>query len=321
MTNKFNVYIDGGVLGLGDSIALMPIIEIYATANKDKNIFFSSKFLEIFYREYSNIFFLENRNTFFLKENNFFIEFKNKTYNLQEVYHLGYNSVYLKIFGNNVHRKEIKNTRLPLQQQMANFLNIEIDQELKPKITTFASPISKPVNKYICIATQTTMQARYWNNPNGWKDVISFLNIKGYSVICIDKDKEFGNLVYRNRIPENCIDMTGLRLEHLISLIEGCEFFIGLDSGLSWLAWALNKKVVQILGLSDSLSFKNPYSIINKKVCNSCFEDKSVTQFDEAFQPDGFLTCPKHKNTSKMFECTKEISADMVISTIKKIIK
>jgi hypothetical protein len=65
--NKENIFFNGSILGLGDSIAVMPLIEIYANINKNKKVFFSNKFYYLFYKEYKNIFFLKDDQDFFTK--------------------------------------------------------------------------------------------------------------------------------------------------------------------------------------------------------------------------------------------------------------
>ena len=51
--------------------------------------------------------------------------------------------------------------------------------------------------------------------------------------------------------------------------------------------------------------------IHNDNVCNGCFN--SDTQL---FDAGNWIWCPEHENTDRMFECSKEISADMVKNTI-----
>jgi autotransporter strand-loop-strand O-heptosyltransferase len=182
--------------------------------------------------------------------------------------------------------------------------------EDKPKLS-FANA-SKPNKKYVCIATQSTSQCKYWNNKNGWKDLIKFLNSKGYEVWCIDKHHTFGNQIM-NSVPEGAIDKTGdLPLELRMAQIFNAEFFIGLGSGLSWLAWALNKPVVLISGFSKPLAeFSTPYRIINENVCNGCWNDSSQT-----FDRSNWLWCPRNKD----FECTKTITTEMVIEKINSLL-
>lgn len=320
-----NVYINGSNLGLGDSIAAMPIVDIYSNINYNKKIFFSNKFSYLFEKEYPKICFLENNETSFVKNENLYLEYQKNIYDLDEIYNLGYSTIHLKRNEDNMFiTTELKNKRLPLQSQMADFLSLNIDKEIKPKISFNKQPVlmnDLGPKGYVCIATQTTMQAKYWNYPNGWKNIIYFLNLKGYSVLCIDQHENYGNLVYRNNIPNNCINLTNLPLKDVVNIIYNSNFFIGLDSGLSWLAWALNKKVIQILGLTGKrITFNNPYAILNKDVCNSCYEDLSIEKFSSDSPFDDFLVCPRHKNTSRMFECTKNITSDMVINVIKKVL-
>jgi autotransporter strand-loop-strand O-heptosyltransferase len=90
---------------------------------------------------------------------------------------------------------------------------------------------------------------------------------------------------------------------------------ITIGSGLSWIAWALNKKVVMISGFSKPFcEFQsNCIRIINENVCNGCFND---TRYD--FNRGDWNWCPVNKGTDKQFECTKNITPDDVINNIKK---
>ena len=198
---------------------------------------------------------------------------------------------------------------VPLCKVASDILGLEYE-EIKPKLT-----FSKKVNdkKYVCIATQSTSQAKYWNNKQGWESVINYLNSKGYDVWCIDKHSSFGNGSVMNFIPKNAIDKTGdISLSERMSQIDGCEFFIGLGSGLSWLAWALNKPVVLISGFSNPTSeFNTPFRVFNSNVCNSCWNDLSVT-----FDSSNWNWCPRNKD----FECSKKISFEMVKEKIDMII-
>ncbi len=78
--------------------------------------------------------------------------------------------------------------------------------------------------------------------------------------------------------------------------------FIGLSSGLSWLAWAAGAPVVMISGFTHPINeFPTPYRVINWHVCNSCWND-DTTDFNNQDRAD-FLWCPRHKDTPRMFEC------------------
>ena len=187
-------------------------------------------------------------------------------------------------------------------------------EEIVPKI--FIENKNRVHKKpYVCIASQSTAQYKYWNNPNGWSEVIKYLKSIGYDVICIDKEEKFGNDGYINKCPDGVINKTGnLPLQQRITDILHCEFFIGLSSGLSWLAWALGKPVVMISGFSHpSSEFKNPYRVFNPDVCNSCWNDVTITGHCSS----GWSFCPRNKN----FECSSEITPEMVIEKIDKCIE
>ena len=191
-----------------------------------------------------------------------------------------------------------------LQGVACKLLGLE-EKEVKPKITINKEKSSNFNKKYVCIATQSTAQCKYWNRKDGWKNIVSYLKSLDYDVVCIDKHSTFGIDENFNTIPSNCINKTGdLPLEDRIHDLYNCEFFIGISSGLSWLAWACDKPVVLISGFTDpKLEFFTPYRVHNKNVCNSCWSDKNID-----FDRNDWMWCPKFKD----FECSKEITFEMV---------
>jgi autotransporter strand-loop-strand O-heptosyltransferase len=170
--------------------------------------------------------------------------------------------------------------------------------------------------KYACIAVQSTAQCKLWNNPSGWGDVVRFLASHGYRVVCIDKYREFGAGTAWNRIPDGVDDQTGDRpLLERARWLKHAEFFVGLSSGLSWLAWAVGTPVVLISGFSHPLSeFFTPYRVVNFHACNSCWNDTRVR-----FDPGDYFWCPRHANTQRQFECTRSIGAVQVERAIRAI--
>lgn len=170
---------------------------------------------------------------------------------------------------------------------------------------------------YVVIATHASTQCKFWNNPGGWMEVIKFLHEYGYKVVCCDRNSFAGQGIVWNQIPFGVdIDDTGDKsLQDRIDMIKDADFFIGLGSGLSWIAWMTHVPVVLISGMSDPVSeFETPYRVINRNVCNSCWNDVRYN-----FDHNDFLWCPRHKNTPMHFECTKGISSKMVIDAIKRI--
>ena len=187
--------------------------------------------------------------------------------------------------------------------------------EEPPRITIAEGgrPIAEP---YVCIATQATTQAKYWNNPHGWREVVRFLKDAGYRVICIDQKPAHGVGLVWNHIPNGAEDDTGDRpLQERARWIKHADFFIGLASGLSWLAWAAGARVVLISGFSHpTTEFETPYRVINYHTCNSCWNDPELR-----FDHNDFLWCPRHKGKPGQFECTRLITAEHVKKMIEKV--
>ena len=82
--------------------------------------------------------------------------------------------------------------------------------EEPPRIAPSSS--GRPLaERYVCIAVQSTTQAKYWNNPFGWREIIRFLNEAGYRVVCIDRSPANGQGLIWNHIPHGVQDETGAR--------------------------------------------------------------------------------------------------------------
>lgn len=174
-------------------------------------------------------------------------------------------------------------------------------------------PLAEP---YVCIAVQSTTQAKYWNNPQGWHEIVRDLKESGYRVICIDQKATHGTGLVWNHIPHGVEDQTGDQpLPERARWLKHAEFFVGLSSGLSWLAWAVGTPVVMISGFTHPLNeFTTPYRVINYHACNSCWND-----LRHRFDHSDFLWCPRHKDTPRQFECTRLITAEHVKSILRQI--
>lgn len=119
-----------------------------------------------------------------------------------------------------------------------------------------------------------------------------------------------------NHIPWGAEDVTGrLPLQERVDLLRHASFFIGLPSGLSWLAWACHIPVVLISGFSlpDS-EFYTPWRVFNSHGCNGCWDD---TRLD--FDHQDFFWCPRHKGTPRQYECTQLITGTQVNGVINRV--
>jgi autotransporter strand-loop-strand O-heptosyltransferase len=198
----------------------------------------------------------------------------------------------------------------PLQKTSSDILGLGY-KEIRPKLD-LPTVIKREHPKLVIIATQSTAQSKYWNNPNGWDELVNYLRSTGYTVACIDKHASFGIEGNFNTIPNGVLDWTGdyplqIRIEQILS----ADVFIGLGSGLSWLSWALGQKTVIISGFSEPCSEMEGCIRIKTPVgkCTGCFNKVRLDAGD-------WMWCPEHKGTDRHFECTKSITSDMVIEKL-----
>jgi autotransporter strand-loop-strand O-heptosyltransferase len=147
----------------------------------------------------------------------------------------------------------------------------------------------------VCIATESTAQAKYWNHPTGWQDLINKFKVKDMPVYYISKENT---------------ELEGV--EHIKDLIEVAQYMnttqklVGISSGLSWLAWALGINVALISGFTwEFVEFDCEVRIINRSVCSGCW---TWARFDRG----DWNWCPQNKGNERQFECTKTITAEQV---------
>lgn len=195
----------------------------------------------------------------------------------------------------------------PLQKTASDILGLQYKE---------TKPILKKPNiekkKKVGIGLHSTCQAKYWNNPTGWQSVVDYLKSLDYEVVLYSREAD-GYM--GNYHPTGITKFESGSIDRLIEDLSTCEFFIGLGSGLSWLAWSLDLPVVLISGFSEEYSetVSNTYRVINKSVCNGCFNNHRL-------DPSDWYWCPEHKGTERQFECTKQISSKMVIDKINEVI-
>ena len=195
----------------------------------------------------------------------------------------------------------------PLQKTASDILGLDY-KETRPLLNI---PKVKKKKK-VGIGLHSTCQAKYWNNPTGWQEVVDYLTSLGYEVVLYSKENDgyMGNFH-----PKGITKFEAGSIERLIEDMASCEFFVGLGSGLSWLAWACELPVVLISGFSEEYSETtlDTYRVINKNVCTGCFNRYRLNASD-------WNWCPDHQNTERQFECTKSITPQMVIDKINQII-
>lgn len=268
---------------LGDNIAFSPYADLYQK-KYGGTVYVKTKWHNIFVSNNSNVFFIDpNTEIKFDKYFDIKFEFINK----------------------------------PIQKIICDKIGIKY-VEVLPEIKKESKYTFNKKKKYVCISVQSTAQMKYWNNSKGWDKVVRFLKKSGYDVYAIDKDEVFGTKEKWNKIPDGAINETGnYPIEYRIQQIKNCEFFIGLSSGLSWLAWALGKKVILISGCTDDYNetILNTFRVINKNICHGCLNDPNIDNTNGVLS--GWFYCPRNKD----FECTKQILPEIVIDNIMKLIQ
>jgi autotransporter strand-loop-strand O-heptosyltransferase len=216
-----------------------------------------------------------------------FIEPGQKADNILGMYSIGW-------FYNPDKEPALCNT-VKLQEAATNILGLDY-QELKPRIAF--TPRNNLYGKYVTIATNSTSGCKFWRKEE-WQLVINYIHEKGYQVINVSKEKN----------PfDNCIQIEDTSMDNTMNVIHHSHLFIGLSSGLSWLAWAMDKKVVMISNFTDADHEFSCIRITNTNVCHGCW-NKAEYRFDAG----DWEWCPEHKGTDRQWECHKKIKASDVV--------
>lgn len=288
--NKKRVYIALGSKSLGDTLAWIPYVEEFRKKHNCELIV--STFLnDLFFEQYPNIKFVKPGEV---------ID------NLYAMYELGW---FYTDNGDIDYDRVPNNFRTqPLQKTATDILGLEYT-EIRPKLKLKKEVVKQ---KKVGIAIHGTAQSKYWNNEKGWQETVDYLNNLGYEVMLysIENDGYMGN-----KHPKSIKQFPKSSLQNVVYDMQTCEFFIGIGSGLSWLAWSVGIPVVLISGFSEKYTetTKDTYRVINNNGCTGCFNSHKLNASD-------WNWCPINKGSEKQFECTKTITSNMVIDEINKII-
>jgi len=288
LTNR-RVFISFESKSLGDTLAWIPYCEEFRKKHNCKLIV--STFLnDLFEDQYPEIEFVKPGSV---------------VPNIIAQYSLGWFYKQDGSFDDNKNKNDFKT--IPLQQTATDILGLDF-KEIKPKLK-LPKTIKK---KKVGLGVHSTAQSKYWNNPNGWQEVVDHLNSLGYECVIYSKE---GDGYMGNKHPKGVKVFEGKGLQAVIDDMSTCEFFIGLSSGLSWLAWSCNLPVIIISGFSEKWTETtiDTYRVINEKVCHGCFNKEKLDAGD-------WNWCPLHKGTERQFECSKKITSKMVIDKINNII-
>jgi autotransporter strand-loop-strand O-heptosyltransferase len=269
------VYISLESSSLGDSIAWMP----YALEFKKKHN------CHVIVSTFKNFLFQD------VYPELEFVEPGTVVINIKGMYNIGW------FYDSN--REPVLPNTIPLQKAATNILGLEYE-EIRPRIAH--TVCNKFDNKIVTIATNSTAGCKFWTRE-AWQELIHYLHGKNYRVINVSKeDNPF----------ENCEPLEDKSLQSAMDAISYSDFFIGLSSGLSWLAWAMNKPVVMIANFTEEGHEFECIRPVKKSVCNGCW-NKPEHKFDKSWD-----WCPIHAGTDRQYECQNSILASDIIKLIEE---
>lgn len=207
------IFIKMDAYALGDNIAWIPYVEEFRLKH-ECNVICSTFYNDLFKKIYPNIIFAPIN------------------LNLENVY-----AQYYIGASNDINSKEspvlVDSTRL--QYVASKTLGLD-DIEIRPQIEKNFNNVIK--RDYVCISEYASHDKKMWKSENGWQRIVEFINSIGYEVLVISKEPTNLNGV---------INLTGnfSLLERAKTILES-KLFIGVSSGLSWLAWSVNTSCILI---------------------------------------------------------------------------
>lgn len=230
------VFIKSDARALGDNLAWIPYFEEFRIKHKC-NVVCSTFFNELFINEYPNLLFVKPDTVI---------------HNVYAQYYVGTVKPDNYIYSPRPYGK------ISMQEHATDILGLE-HKEIKARIT---KP-SVRKTKTVCISEKASTTAKEWNG--NWQEVVDYLVSEGYEVKVISKEPT--NLI-------NVTDKTGNhQLSERIKDLCEAEFFIGVSSGLSWLAHSCETYVFIV---SDHTPKDHEFS----DNCTRIYSDKCM---DEVF--------------------------------------
>lgn len=285
------VLIDFRAKGLGDSLAWFPYIEEFRQKH-DCQVVASTYWNDLFKGQYPEIEFVKPGTV---------------VKNIAAHYVLGW---FWQEGQPDIFKFHPRDQRaLPFQATAADILRIPlIDVRARINVKPDLYPRQPGL---IGIGMHSTMQQRYWNNPTGWQDVVSFLKEQDKTVLMMSKEPDGFNgnksPVGVERLPK------GYPIDVTIAAMSQLELFIGVTGGLAWLAWTLGIPTIVIAGPTGKVYPQDVVEIdAEDGVCKNCF-------FRHRFSIHRWDACPDHQDDDRMFECTKSISSLRVIEAVKSL--
>jgi autotransporter strand-loop-strand O-heptosyltransferase len=180
-----------------------------------------------------------------------------------------------------------------------------LPQETKPGKCPVIPYDRKVIPNKITIAPESLKKIAQWNffGNYGWQQLVNEIVNSGFVV---------SNVSYENTM--NLKNVTGFHghddIRVALNEILSSRVFVGLSSGLAWLAWAYGVPVVMISGFTKEHNEFDCFRVVNKFSCNGCFNLFQNIQ----------STCPLFLGTERENECHKSITPQMVINKINEVL-
>jgi autotransporter strand-loop-strand O-heptosyltransferase len=290
------VYVALESSAIGDTLAWFPIVEEFRKKYECEVVVSTFK-NDWFEKTYPNLKFVKPGEA---------------VYDLYAMYTIGWYYDDSKI---NYNKNPINFREKSLQETASSILGVD-PIEVKPIIDVLKK--ERNINeKYAVIAPHASAHAKYWNKPGGWQAIIDYLNSIGYKVLMLTNEK-LGDAWHDSKLGgtlTGVIDKTGdYPIQDRFTDILNADLFIGVGSGLSWVSWALGTKTIMISGFSYPYTeFSDCIRVFNDSpsICSGCFNRHWLN-------PGDWEWCPEHKNTERMFECTKTIEIGTVIDAVNQ---
>jgi len=218
--DKFNprgeiVFVKMDAYALGDSIAWIQAVEDFRRQKKCK-VICSTFWNHLFIDSFPNILFVEPNTTI---------------HNIYAQYYIGAHT-------NDGIYSPSDVSKEPLQKIATDILGLEW-YESRPYIgEKYYRMKPKIEGRYVCLSEHASGPEKYWREPGGWQKVVDYLNTQGVKVAVISKEPT---------TLKNVLDLTGdFPIEERMLDIFHAECYLGVSSGLAWLAYALNTKVIMV---------------------------------------------------------------------------
>jgi autotransporter strand-loop-strand O-heptosyltransferase len=203
-------------------------------------------------------------------------------------------------FDRNLNRNKNDWRFIPLQQIASDILGLE-SREVQPRVTL--SELGRPMEKpYVAITEYSTWFCKQWLRKDGWQDLADRIRKAGFEVVSISKEPTKLDVIRKN----------GMEIQDTVRWIQHAKAFVGVSTGPCVIAWALGVPTVIVSGASGVRSeFEYATRVVNTKVCHGCLSDQRY-HLDKG----NWKFCPTNRN----FECSREITVDMVWEALEPIL-